>query len=129
MVYLDYVTSQSASTDPVQVYPGQTLVSTIDMIVASSGEYQYAAAFNLPDSTITVTRDLPLDWPVMVIEQYGVEEASQFPSGTTVMQDVNLRSLDGVPNMNWGPQSGEGITTTVETDGATNAKVAFQWPQ
>ena len=98
----------------------------------NGGTYDYVSSFSNVDKTsLTATGADQLVWATETLESYGVTSSSDYPTGSTVFSSINLRLSDGnAPSVAWTPVSdnGDGLITTVNTDGATDAEITIAYP-
>jgi len=117
-------------TSLVRVSAGQPLYGVIILLSQSSGKYNYETYFsNVGNTGLAVYGSAQLVWATETLEAYGVTSASDYPSGSTVFSSINLRTLAGVPSVSWSTVSDapDGLITTVNTQGATNAKITIKY--
>jgi hypothetical protein len=64
------------------------------------------------------------------LEAYDVTAISDYPAGSTVFSGINLRLQNGVtPSVSWTTEqdTADGLSTTVNTNGATNAVITIRY--
>ncbi|KAF8313644.1 hypothetical protein DL93DRAFT_2167757 [Clavulina sp. PMI_390] len=118
-------------TTPVRVRPGQTLTGAIYLTGGSSTSYNYITSFtNIPATSLNVFGAAQLVWATETLEVYGVQYASDFSPGSTVFSNINIKTSAGTPNVAWTPVSSvqDNVVTTVNSQGATNAKITIKYP-
>ncbi|KAF8313640.1 hypothetical protein DL93DRAFT_2097674 [Clavulina sp. PMI_390] len=125
------VGSQTYYTSPVKVSTGATLNGVITLTSSSGSSYNYVTSFsNISGTSLTATGSAQLVWATETLEVYGVSAASQFPTGSTVFSGINLKLSSGAtPSVSWSAvsSSADGVTTTINTQGATNAEVTIKY--
>lgn len=123
-----YVIGRTAYYTPlVSVNVGQSLHGAIDMIGTSGSSYNYNCRFtNIPGTTIILLGSPQLVWAAVTLETYNLNFLSDYPVGSTVFYPINVRTTNGVPSVTWTPVGGP--ITTVNIQGATNAKVTIKYP-
>lgn len=125
------VGSQTYYTPLVKVSPKQVLTGVITLTsITNSTAYNYASEFTgISKSKITATGSAQLVWATETLESYGVSQRSDYPVGSTVFSGIGLKTKAGVPKVQWSAvsDSADGLKTTVNTQGATNAKITIQY--
>ncbi|KAF7307861.1 hypothetical protein MKEN_01146400 [Mycena kentingensis (nom. inval.)] len=126
------VGSQTFFTTPVRVNAGQTLNGIITLVSQqSSSSFTYNTAFtNVGGTSLTIAGSAPLTWATETLEAYGVTAISDYPSGSTLFSGINLKLASGAtPSVSWSVvnDASEGLTTTVGTNGATNAAITIHY--
>lgn len=101
----------------------------ITLSSSSGSKYNYVSSFtNVAGTSLTATGSAQLVWATETLEVYGVTEASDFPAGSTVFSAINLKTSAGTPSVTWSVSASEdGTKTTVNTQGATNAKITITY--
>lgn len=126
-----YVTGSDAFfTNLVTVSPGQSLTGVLTLTSSSGSSFNYASSFsNIAGTSFALTGSEELKWATETLEVYGVAKLSDYPTGSTVFSNINLRTSAGAPSMAWSVTSdpSDGITTTVNVNGATNGKVTIAY--
>ncbi|KAJ7685958.1 hypothetical protein B0H17DRAFT_1204640 [Mycena rosella] len=125
------VGDQTFFTTPVRTTAGSTLNGVITLTSSSGSLFNYNSAFsNVAGTTLTVTGAAQLTWATETLEAYAVTSASDYPTGSTVFSGINLKLASGaVPTVAWSHVSdtADGLTTTVNTNGATNAQITIAY--
>lgn len=125
------VGSQTYYTTPVKTSTGTSLTGLISLTSVSGSSYNYVTSFSgISGTSLTATGSAQLVWATETLEVYGVTAASQFPTGSTAFTGINLKLQSGaVPSVTWSAvsSSADGVTTTINTQGATNAKVTIKY--
>ncbi|KAJ7642224.1 hypothetical protein FB45DRAFT_1054497 [Roridomyces roridus] len=93
--------------------------------------YSYVSQFtNVPGTALSIVGINQLTWATETLESYSVTTESDYPAGTTVFSGINL-SLSGgkAQNVRWGVANDvqDGLTTTVNTDGARGAQITVKY--
>lgn len=124
------VGSQTYYTSPVKVAVGATLNGVITLTSSSGSSYNYVTSFsNIAGTSLTATGSAQLVWATETLEIYGVSSNSGLPTGATVFSGINLKTTAGTPSVTWSAVSdtADGIITTLNTQGATNAIVVINY--
>jgi len=125
------VGSQTYYSNPVKTSAGAKLKGVITLTSVSGSKYDYVTSFsNVADTTLTASGSAELVWATETLEAYAIESLKDYPSGSTVFEDINLSLKSGAsPSITWSTtsDSADGITATVNTQGATNAKVTIKY--
>ncbi|KAF7293033.1 hypothetical protein MIND_01202700 [Mycena indigotica] len=98
--------------------------------------FWYTVAFDhlnlpFPLTAETVWQNKPPK-ALLKLEEYGVVQASEYPSGTLVFENVNINTTTGgFPSLSWqtSAEPATNIQVNVERDGSQNARIAFQFPE
>ena len=125
------VGSNTYHTSLVRVSVGQSLDGVITLTGSSGGKYNYVTSFtNVAGTTLTATGADQLVWATETLESYAVTSPSDYPHGSTVFSSINLKTSSGTPYVTWTAVSDipDGLITTVNVQGATNAKVTIKYP-
>ncbi|CAK5282803.1 unnamed protein product [Mycena citricolor] len=116
-------------TNPVRVSAGANLNGIITLKSHSGSSYNYVSSFtNVGSTSLTVNGAAQLTWATETLEVYSVASQNDFASGSTVFSNINLSLASGaVPSVKWSTVSSsqDHLTTTVNTNGATNAKITI----
>ncbi|KAF8313643.1 hypothetical protein DL93DRAFT_2156138 [Clavulina sp. PMI_390] len=118
-------------TSPVRVSVGATLNGLISLISWSGSSFNYYTSFtNIAGTTLSVYGSAQLVWATETLEVYGVKYLTDFSSGSTVFSNINIRTQAGTPAVFWSTVSSvqDGAVTTVNTQGATNARITIKYP-
>jgi hypothetical protein len=124
------VGSNTYFTTPITVNVGQVLDGVIALTSYSGTSFNYQTYFaGISGTTITATNSQQLTWITETLECYGITATTDYPAGTTVFSGIFLRTLAGTPSVSWQAISdtADGVTTTINTDGATNAKITIKY--
>lgn len=124
------VGSNTYYTTPVQVNAGDNLDGIITLTSTDGTNYDYVTSFtNVDGTSLTASNSAELVWATETLEVYGVQSLSDFPTGSTVFNNINIATSAGTPSVSWSPvsDSSDGITTDVTTDGATNAVITINY--
>lgn len=129
-----YITGSAVYyTTTYGVFPGQGVIGLIDFIPPSNGTYNYIAEFDglgIPASgSLHVTGSVQLVQATESLAAYGIASINNYPVGSTIFSSISLTVTTGVPGIYWNAVSdaADGITTTVNTQGATNAKITIKY--
>ena len=125
------VGSNTYHTSLVSVSVGQSLDGVITLTGSSGSAYNYVTSFtNVAGTTLTATGADQLVWATETLETYAVNSSSDYPQGSTVFSSINLKTSSGTPSVTWTAVSDtdDGLITTVNVQGATNAKVTIKYP-
>ncbi|KAF7311694.1 hypothetical protein MIND_00179200 [Mycena indigotica] len=118
-------------TTPIRVSAGMALNGVITLTGISGTNYNYATRFTNVDNTIlNVKNAAQLTWATETLEAYALKAASDYPAGSTVFSAINLTLQNGnAPSVKWATanDAADGLSTTVNTDGATNAKITIKY--
>ncbi|KAJ7129864.1 hypothetical protein C8R43DRAFT_1026087 [Mycena crocata] len=97
----------------------------------NSESFDYKSEFsNIDRSALSISGVGELTWATETLEAYGITQASDYPTGATVLSAINLELLGGeIPDVSWGNVNDEtdGLSTTVDSDGATNAQITITY--
>ncbi|KAF8313611.1 hypothetical protein DL93DRAFT_2080936 [Clavulina sp. PMI_390] len=124
------VGSETYYTSPVKVSSGATLDGIITLTSSSGSSYNYVTSFtNISGTSLTATGSAQLVWATETLEVYGVVSTSDFPTGSTVFSAIDITTTSGTPSVTWSTVSSstDGVTTTVNTQGATNAEITITY--
>jgi len=125
------VGSETYYTDLTTVNVGDELDGVITLTSTDGTNYNYVTSFtNIPNTSITATNSVNLIWATETLEAYGIQSISDYPTGSTAFTGINIVLQDGsVPSFSWQAisDSADGITTTINVDGATNAEVTITY--
>ncbi|KAJ7465679.1 hypothetical protein FB451DRAFT_1487286 [Mycena latifolia] len=83
---------------------------------------------HIHSTALTIHGSAPLSWATETLEAYGVTGADDYPAGSTVFSKINVALAGGVvPAVAWGNADdvADGLTTTVDVDGATDAQITI----
>ncbi|KAF8313645.1 hypothetical protein DL93DRAFT_2228411 [Clavulina sp. PMI_390] len=125
------VGNQTYYTRPVRVSVGTVLNGIISLTGSSGASFNYVTSFtNIAGTSLNVQNSAQLVWATETLEVYNVQNLSNFPSGSTVFSDINLRTSAGTPSVSWTAVSSvqDNAVTTVNVQGATNAKITIKYP-
>ncbi|KAK6966623.1 hypothetical protein R3P38DRAFT_3414149 [Favolaschia claudopus] len=119
-------------TTPIRVSPGAILNGIITLTSSSSSpSFNYNSQFtNIPGTSLNITGVAQLTGATETLEVYGVTAKSDYPSGSTVFTDINLKLANGnTPSVSWAHRDdiADGLDTTIDIDGATNARIAINY--
>ena len=118
-------------TGLVTVSVGQSLDGVITLTDSSDGQYSYVTSFtDVAGTTLAVSGAEQLVWATETLESYSVNSPSDYPQGSTVFSSINVKTTGGSPSVTWTAVSDipDGVTTTVNVQGATNAEVTIKYP-
>lgn len=124
------VGSQTYYTSPVRVSVGQVLDGIITLTSSSGSSYNYVTSFtNVAGTSLTATGSAQLVWATETLESYGITSINNYPAGSTVFSGINIRTSAGTPSVTWSTASdtADGLITTINTQGATNAVVTIKY--
>ncbi|KAK6981634.1 hypothetical protein R3P38DRAFT_3113850 [Favolaschia claudopus] len=118
-------------TTPVRTSPGATLNGIITLTSSSASWFNYNSQFtNIPGTSLNISGAAELTWATETLEVYGVTAKSDYPAGSTVFSGINLELADGeTPSVSWVKQDdiADGVSTTIDTDGATNGRITINY--
>ncbi|KAF8889549.1 hypothetical protein CPB84DRAFT_1849348 [Gymnopilus junonius] len=123
-------------TTPVKVQPGQTItgVMTFEGTTGSgsSEQYKWNSIFSgIPTSSLSISTTEVYNWIYEVLEIYYVSTASELPTGTTTMTNIQIMTQDGQhPSMLWGAISdpGDSISMSIISGTSTNGTMMITYP-
>jgi hypothetical protein len=123
--------STTLFTKPVRVNVGATLNGIITLTGTSGSNFNYNSQFtNVGGTSLSITAAPQLTWATETLEAYGVAAKSDYPAGTTVFSNINLKLSNGaVPSVSWAHanDAADGLSTTINTNGATNARITIAY--
>ncbi|KAJ7458629.1 hypothetical protein FB451DRAFT_1406383 [Mycena latifolia] len=106
---------QTFFTQPVAVQVGQPLTGNISLAGTHRATYSYTVSFaHIHSTALTIHGSAPLSWATETLEAYG----------------INVALAGGVvPAVAWGNTDdvADGLTTTVDVDGATDAQITITY--
>ncbi|KAF8310687.1 hypothetical protein DL93DRAFT_1583167 [Clavulina sp. PMI_390] len=121
-------------TTPVEVAPGTVLKGVMQLTnhtLGDVGNYTYQAYFEgIPGTTMIAKNAEELKWATETLEVYGINSTSDFPEGSTVFSNINLRTTRGHPEgIEWSTVSSteDGTITTVNVQGSRNATITIEY--
>ncbi|KAJ7618128.1 hypothetical protein DFH06DRAFT_1139354 [Mycena polygramma] len=127
--YLD--PSNTFFTKPVKVAAGSNLDGIITLTGSSGSQFHYTSSFtNIAGTNLKVANASQLTWATETLEAYAVKAITDYPAGSTVFTNINLKLKNGaVPSVSWATSddAADGLKTTVNTNGATNAKITIKY--
>lgn len=124
------VGSDTYYTNPIEVSAGDSLTGVITLTSSSGSSYNYVTSFTgISGTSLTATGSDELVWATETLEVYSVETKSNFPTGSTVFHGIDITTSAGTPSVSWETTSdtADGITTKVNTQGATGAEVTITY--
>jgi len=124
------VGSSTFYTTLVTTSTGSVLNGLITLTGSSGSSYNYESTFTgISATALAATGSDQLVWATETLEAYGVNTISNYPSGSTVFSGINLSTSAGTPAVSWTAtsDSADGLTTTINTQGASNAKVTVSY--
>ncbi|KAJ7063830.1 hypothetical protein C8F01DRAFT_1129472 [Mycena amicta] len=125
------VGSSVFNTAVTRVSAGATLNGVITLTSSSGSSFNYVTSFsNVAGTSLTVTGAAQLTWATETLEAYAVSAISDYPAGSTVFSGINLKLASGAtPSVSWAHtnDAADGLTTVINTDGATNAAVTIRY--
>ncbi|KAF8317389.1 hypothetical protein DL93DRAFT_563373 [Clavulina sp. PMI_390] len=124
------VGSQSYYTSPVKVSVGKSLKGVMTLDSQSGSKYSYTSSFTNVAKTALAIKNIPeLTWATETLEAYSIKSAKDYPAGATVFSDITIRTKAGTPSVTWSAVSDakDGLKTTVNKQGATNAKITISY--
>lgn len=125
------VGSQSYYSSLKQVAAGKSLTGVITLTGHTSGNpWKYTSVFsNVSGTSLKVSSPTELTWATETLEAYSISKKADYPAGSTVFSDINIRTKAGTPSVTWTAHSdaADGITTTVNANGATDAKITIKY--
>nr|GAT55778.1 predicted protein [Mycena chlorophos] len=119
------------------IEPGQTLDPYIvfDSVLTEEdpGTYWYITGFaNVGgDLSLEIGWETPPPMVVVELEEEGVTSASDYPTGSVVLQNINLNmTTSGPPEISWTTtvDPSADVQINVEQDGSQNAQIEFVFP-
>ncbi|KAJ7153332.1 hypothetical protein C8R46DRAFT_1301747 [Mycena filopes] len=118
-------------TTPVPTSAGATLNGIITLTNSSGTKFDYNTQFtNIAGTSVSITGVGQLTFATETLEAYKVTTISDYPAGSTVFTGINLELASGaVPSVSWAQinDTADGLSTTINTDGATNAKITINY--
>lgn len=124
------VGSSTSFTTPVRVSAGQSLTGIISLTASSGSKYSYVTSFSgISGTSLSVANAAQLTWATLTLETYATTSSSDYPTGSTVFSNTTLKLSSGTPSVTWTTVSdpADGLSTVVNTQGATNAKVTITY--
>jgi len=124
------VGSSTYYTTLIDVNAGDVLEGVLSLTSTDGTNYDYVSSFsNIEGTSITATNSVELTWATETLECYGITQISDYPAGETVFSGIYITTQAGVPSMSWDAisDSADGIITTVNADGPTNAQVTITY--
>ncbi|KAJ7513254.1 hypothetical protein B0H11DRAFT_2268169 [Mycena galericulata] len=113
---------------------GQHIISTLvyDAEFSDDGIFWYIASFdNVTDApTLEVGWQVPPQIAALELEVEGVSQASDYPAGSFVFEQVNLNLTTGPPTISWNTSVDPttNVEVTVDVDGSENAQISIVFP-
>ncbi|KAF7365890.1 hypothetical protein MVEN_00464000 [Mycena venus] len=113
---------------------GQRVISTLvhDTELIDPGIFWYIASFdNVPDAPVLeVGWQVPPQIAALELEEEGVFQASDYPAGSFVFEQVNLNLTTGPPTIAWNTSVDPttNVEVTVDVDGSENAQISIVFP-
>ncbi|KAJ7067374.1 hypothetical protein C8F01DRAFT_1228058 [Mycena amicta] len=114
---------------------GQRLVSTLvrDTILEKEvpGFFWYNASFDIPDAPwLEIGWQVPPQRAALLLEEEGVFQASDYPVGSFVFEQVDLALTNGAPTISWNTtvDPTTDVQVKVDVDGSENAQISFVFP-
>ncbi|KAJ6451202.1 hypothetical protein C8R45DRAFT_1042445 [Mycena sanguinolenta] len=118
-------------TTLVRTSAGATLDGIITLTSSSGSNFNYVSSFtNVAGTSLTVSNAAELVWATETLEAYGLVAKTDYPAGSTVFSDINLKLASGaVPTVSWSHvnDATDGLSTTINTSGATNALITITY--
>ncbi|KAJ7622119.1 hypothetical protein FB45DRAFT_1006162 [Roridomyces roridus] len=118
-------------TNPIRTSAGATLDGVITLTSSSGSSFNYVTSFsNIAGTSLTATGSAQLTWATETLEAYGVTTKADYPAGSTVFSAIDLVLSNGnAPSVSWSTvsDSPDGISTKVNTSGATNAEITITY--
>jgi len=124
------VGSQTYYTTPVKVAVSKSLVGVITLNSSSGAKYNYTSVFsNVSGTSLKATGAAELVWATETLEAYGITAKTDYPAGSTVFSAIDLKTKAGTPSVTWSTtsDSADGLTATVNKQGATGAKITISY--
>lgn len=125
------VGSQSYHTTFKKVAVGKSLTGVMELTGHTAGNpWKYTSAFaGMPATKLKASSADELVWATETLEAYSITKKADYPVGSTVFSDINIRTKAGTPSVTWSASSdaADGIKTTVNKQGATNAKITIKY--
>nr|GAT54503.1 predicted protein [Mycena chlorophos] len=116
-------------TKPVKVSAGKKLNGIITLLSSSGSTHDYHTAFTNVDGTaLKASNAAELTWATETLEAYSIKSINDYPAGSTVFSDINLKLKNGnVPSVSWAhsDDTKDGLSTVIDTNGAKNAKITI----
>ncbi|KAF7302429.1 hypothetical protein HMN09_00876800 [Mycena chlorophos] len=119
------------------IEPGQTLdpyiVFDSELTEEEPGTYWYITGFaNVGgDLSLEIGWETPPPMVIVELEEEGVTSASDYPTGSVVLQNINLNmTVSGPPEISWTTtvDPSADVQINVEQDGSQNAQIEFVFP-
>ncbi|KAF7318632.1 hypothetical protein HMN09_00374600 [Mycena chlorophos] len=118
-------------TKPVKVSAGKKLNGIITLLSSSGSTHDYHTAFTNVDGTaLKASNAAELTWATETLEAYSIKSINDYPAGSTVFTDINLKLKNGnVPSVSWAhsDDTKDGLSTVIDTSGAKNAKITIKY--
>ncbi|KAJ7029154.1 hypothetical protein C8F04DRAFT_1265205 [Mycena alexandri] len=121
--------SEAFYTTPVEVTPGQSLATSIELIEVNGTVYDYLAAFDVAGTELGVNGGEQLTLTTKTLESYGVTEASDYPTGETEFSiNILLYNNDFAP-VSWSvvDDPADGLSTTVNTNSGDGGVITITY--
>ncbi|KAK6981619.1 hypothetical protein R3P38DRAFT_2578186 [Favolaschia claudopus] len=123
--------SSTFFTSPVRTFAGATLHGIITLTSFSRSSFNYNSQFtNIGGTFLSISSTVQLTYATETLEVYGVTAKSDYPAGSTVFSGINLKLANGnTPSVSWDHQddTADRLSTIVDTDGATNARITIDY--
>ncbi|KAJ7440161.1 hypothetical protein FB451DRAFT_141382 [Mycena latifolia] len=129
-----YVDADNTFFTPlVNTTVGATLTGVVTLTGQNGTAYSYNSQFaGVPETSLDVSSARLLSSATETLEAYSITASSDYPTGATVFSEINLEFEAGTApsSVTWvpGQDTADGIFTTVDTDGATDAQVTVAYP-
>ncbi|KAJ7114592.1 hypothetical protein C8R43DRAFT_1113160 [Mycena crocata] len=109
--------------------PGTALDAVITLTSQEGSSFGYNSQFtNVAGTSLDVGNLTELNWASETLEAYGITTKSDYPAGSTVLHDINMKLENSAPaNVAWSHDNddADGLSTSIDTDGATNGQITF----
>lgn len=125
------VGGQVFHTSLISVSVGASFQGVISLTGTSGGKYDYLSSFTgISGTALAANGADQLVWATETLESYNINASSDYPSGQTIFSSIYLQTSSGTPSVTWTPVSdtADNLITTVNVQGATNARVTIQYP-
>ncbi|KAJ7331010.1 hypothetical protein DFH08DRAFT_966750 [Mycena albidolilacea] len=125
-----YVTATSGfHSSLVNVSVGQVLNGSLSLLAQNGSTYDYSSEFvGIPGTLLVVNNGPLLPGVSKTLETYGATRKSDYPTGTTVFSNTDLKLESGAaPGFVWNitNDAADGHTAQVNVAGATNGEVTI----
>lgn len=114
----------------VRTNTGAVLTGVMTLTSQSGSSFNYVSSFTgISGTSLTATGSAQLVWATETLESYSITSINDYPAGSTVFSNINLKTTAGTPGVSWTAVSdtADGLITTINTQGATNARITIAY--